>query len=101
MGMEAAKAIQPIPEPESSRAAQPKSRDLATTDGRVLSLKALARKIEQRIQDVHSAKAAFNSEAKELRETLKQIAAEMEGRGDAGSQESALVRIRQILREEE
>ena len=99
--METAKAIQPVPSPKPEPAGATRRHDLACPTWRVKSLKGLARKLEQRIQDVHAAKAAFNSEAKELRETLKQIAAEMEGRGDSGGQESALERIRQILREEE
>jgi hypothetical protein len=95
---------EPRPDPSGNgnvrAAAQPAPSGLATVDGRVKCLKGVARKLERRISDTYTNGAAFNTEAKELRETLKQIAAELEGRGDLSSQESALERIRQILEEE-
>jgi hypothetical protein len=91
--MEAAAVIRRSP----SNTPRPKSTSLATSDGRMKALTHLARLLAKRIDQIHDGGASFNSEAKELRETLKQLAAESEGRGDAGGDESALDRIREIL----
>jgi hypothetical protein len=99
----------PCPEPSQAPSGNGRVRStvppaptgLATVDGRVKCLKGVARKLERRINDTHTNGAAFNSEAKELRETLKQIAAEREGHGDLSHEQSALERIRQILQEED
>jgi hypothetical protein len=98
--MEAAEAIKPAPPDAAQDTPRTRANGLASAEGRVRCLKGVARKLERRIRSVHENGAAFNSEAKELRETLKQIAAEMDGRGDAAGDESALEKIRQILREE-
>jgi hypothetical protein len=99
--MEAAKAIEPAPPEQSPKHPASVASGLSSVDGRVRVLKGLARKLDQRIRDMHDKGTGYNTEAKELRETLKHIAAELEGRGDACSHESTLERIREILREEQ
>ena len=90
--MESAAAIRS----SSQSATRAKSSSLATSDGRMKTLTHLARQLERRIAHMHDTGASFNSEAKELRETIKQLAAESEGRGSVND-DSALDRIREIL----